>query len=524
MKAEADVIVIGGGSTGTGIVRDLALRGVNPLLVEKNDLAAGATGACQGLLHSGGRYVVSDRQSARECYSENRILRKIAPSCVEETDGLFVSLPDDGLEYQQQFVRACEAIGIPFDVLSPEKAIALEPNLSRGVIGAVRVPDASINPFTLVFENAKAAANLGGTIMPHTRVTELIVQGERVKGVRAIRPQTGEILEVYSEFVINAAGAWAGEVVQTVGLSIPLLYAKGSILITSRRPTERVVNRCRPPSDGDIVVPNETTGLIGTTSIQVEGLDHLTIEPREVELLLDETAQMVPGLSSARIIRAFAGVRPLFQQFEVKDDRQVGRGFVVIDHDQRDGLMGLASIVGGKMATYRLMAEKVVDLVCEKLGITAECTTDREPLPSSQKRGFISLAERLKKIDPGKRRDPEKDSIICECELVTRREIEEAIMVEGASDLNDIRIQTRMGTGPCQGAFCVYKALGILAEMGKLDGSLNSEMLKNFLERRWRGIHPIVAGDQLKEEQLTQEIYAGVFNLDKEGLEAKDNV
>ncbi len=441
---------------------------------------------------------------------------------MEETDGLFVSLPDDGLEYQQQFVGACEAIGLPFEVLSPEKAIALEPNLSRGVIGAVRVPDASINPFTLVFENAKAAANLGGTIMPHTRVTELIVQGGKVKGVRAISTQTGEILEVHSEFVINAAGAWAGEVVQTVGLSIPLLYSKGSILITSRRPTGIVVNRCRPPSDGDIVVPNETTGLIGTTSIQVEGLDHLTIEPREVKLLLDETARMVPALNSARIIRAFAGVRPLFQQFEMKDDRQVSRGFVIIDHDERDGLIGLASIVGGKMATYRLMAEKVTDLVCEKLGIAAECTTDREPLPSSQKRGFISLAERLKKIDPEKRRDPEKDLIICECELVTRREIEQTIKVDGASDLNDIRIQTRMGTGPCQGVFCVYKTLGILAEMGKLDGSFNSELLKNFLERRWRGIHPIVAGDQLKEEQLTQEIYAGVFNLDKEGLEAKD--
>ncbi len=521
MKVRVDVIVIGGGSTGTGIARDLALRGLSPLLLEKDDLAAGATGACQGLLHSGGRYVVSDPQSAKECYSENRILRRIAPSCVEETDGLFVSLPEDGLEYQEEFVGACEAIGLPFDVLSPEKAISLEPNLSRAVIGAVRVPDASINPFTLAFENAKAAAALGGRIMPHTRVAGLIVEGGRVKGVRAINSKNGETFEAYSEFVINATGAWASEVVRTVGLSIPLVYSKGSILITSRRPTQMVINRCRLPSNGDIVVPNETTGLIGTTSIQVEQLDQLTIEPREVEILLREAAKMVPSTRSARVIRAFAGVRPLFRQPAVKDDRQVSRGFVIIDHEARDGLDGLASIVGGKMATYRLMAEKLVDLVCEKLGMKAECATHREPLPSSQKRGFVSLAERLKRTCPEKRKDPQGDLIVCECELVTRKEIEEALVVGGASDLNDIRIQTRMGTGPCQGAFCVCKTLGILAEMGKLGDASANGRLRDFLERRWRGIHPIVTGDQLKEEQLAQEIYAGIFNLDKVSLESE---
>ncbi|NIM98543.1 MAG: anaerobic glycerol-3-phosphate dehydrogenase subunit A [candidate division Zixibacteria bacterium] len=522
MNIKADIIVIGGGSTGTGIARDLALRGLKPLLVEKDNLAAGATGACQGLLHSGGRYVVSDPPTAEECYRENQILRRIAASCVEETDGLFVSLPEDGLEFQKQFITGCEEIGIPIEVLSPKTAIALEPNLSPGVIGAVRVPDASINPFTLVFGNAKAVANLGGRVMPHTRVKGLIVEGERVRGVRAVDTKDGEIHEVFSEFVINAAGAWGGELVRTIGLSIPLVYSKGSILITARRPTELIINRCRPPADVDIIVPNETTGLIGTTSIQVEDADWLTIEADEVRLLLAEMAKMVPSVGSARIIRAFAGVRPLFRQSEGKDDRKVSRGFVILDHEKRDGVKGLVSIVGGKMATYRLMAEKAVDLVCEKLGMAAKCATHIEALPDSKTDKFVSLADRLKKTHPEKRKDPQKDLIVCGCELITRKEIEEAILQGGASDLNDIRVQTRMGKGPCQGAFCGYKALGILAEMGKLHNSCPNEMLKDFLERRWRGIRPIVNGDQLKEEELTEEIYAGVFNLDKEWLSAED--
>ncbi len=95
---KTDVIIIGGGATGCGIARDLALRGIPHCLIEKGDFAAGATGACHGLLHSGGRYVVNDPAAARECYDENMILRRIGEKCVEQTGGLFVRLPGDSIE------------------------------------------------------------------------------------------------------------------------------------------------------------------------------------------------------------------------------------------------------------------------------------------------------------------------------------------------------------------------------------------------------------------------------------------
>ncbi|HOW99222.1 MAG TPA: FAD-dependent oxidoreductase, partial [Deltaproteobacteria bacterium] len=107
-----DVIIIGGGATGCGIARDLALRGVPHCLVEKGDFANGATGACHGLLHSGGRYVVNDKEAASECISENAILRKIAQKCVEKTGGLFVRLPGDSKRYRDAFLKNCEEVGI----------------------------------------------------------------------------------------------------------------------------------------------------------------------------------------------------------------------------------------------------------------------------------------------------------------------------------------------------------------------------------------------------------------------------
>ena len=94
---EFDVIIIGGGITGAGTQRDCAMRGLRTLLIERSDIATGATGRNHGLLHSGARYAVNDPESAAECIRENKILRQIAAQCVEPTDGLFITLPEDDL-------------------------------------------------------------------------------------------------------------------------------------------------------------------------------------------------------------------------------------------------------------------------------------------------------------------------------------------------------------------------------------------------------------------------------------------
>ncbi len=99
MKAET--VVIGGGATGAGALRDLTLRGIDAILLEKNELTSGTSGRNHGLLHSGGRYAVKDPESARECIAENFILKKIAFPCIEETGGFFLSLPQDPQGYPE---------------------------------------------------------------------------------------------------------------------------------------------------------------------------------------------------------------------------------------------------------------------------------------------------------------------------------------------------------------------------------------------------------------------------------------
>ena len=137
----SDVIIIGGGATGAGIARDCALRGLSVTLLERHDIATGATGRNHGLLHSGARYAVTDGESARECIAENQILRRIARHCVEQTKGLFITLPEDDLAFQQTFIRACTAAGITAEALDPAEARLLEPSVNPSLVGAVNVPD-----------------------------------------------------------------------------------------------------------------------------------------------------------------------------------------------------------------------------------------------------------------------------------------------------------------------------------------------------------------------------------------------
>ena len=124
---EYDAIIIGGGATGAGIARDCALRGLKIALVERFDIATGATGRNHGLLHSGARYAVTDGESARECISENQILRRIARHCIEPTSGLFITLPDDDFGYQQTFINACTSAGIQAEAIDPALARRSKP-------------------------------------------------------------------------------------------------------------------------------------------------------------------------------------------------------------------------------------------------------------------------------------------------------------------------------------------------------------------------------------------------------------
>src|SRR3990172_8169255 len=143
MKLSTEILVLGGGATGLGAAWDAALRSFKTLLVEKGGLAHGTSGRYHGLLHSGGRYVLRDPQSARECAAENALLRRLIPSAIENTGGLFVATPADPPDYADQFAAACTACHVSAVEISTATALEREPLLNPNIVRAFRVEDAA---------------------------------------------------------------------------------------------------------------------------------------------------------------------------------------------------------------------------------------------------------------------------------------------------------------------------------------------------------------------------------------------
>lgn len=335
---ESDVIIIGGGATGAGIARDCALRGLRVTLLERHDIATGATGRNHGLLHSGARYAVTDEESARECISENRILRHIARHCVEASDGLFITLPEDDLTFQQTFIHACTAAGIRAEAIDPRVAQQMEPHINPQLIGAVKVPDGTVDPFRLTAANMLDAREHGAVILTGHEVTGLIRTGNVVSGVQVRHASSGETRALYAPVVVNAAGIWGQHIAEYADLSVKMFPAKGSLLILDRRINQHVINRCRKPSDADILVPGDTISLIGTTSTHIDyrDIDSHRVTAAEVDTLLREGEKLAPIMAKTRILRAYAGVKPLVASDDDPTGRNVSRGIVLLDHASRD--------------------------------------------------------------------------------------------------------------------------------------------------------------------------------------------
>ena len=316
-------------------------------------------------------------------------------------------------------------------------------------------------------------------------------------------------------------------------LRIRMFPAKGSLLILDHRINNHVINRCRKPSDADILVPGDTISLIGTTSTHVDysEIDYNRVTTEEVDILLREGEKLAPVMAQTRILRAYAGVRPLVASDNDPSGRNVSRGIVLLDHAARDGMDGFITITGGKLMTYRLMAEWATDAVCRKLGNTEPCVTAEQPLPGSRQstektlQKIISLPAPLRgsavyrhgdRTPPWLGEGRLSRSLVCECEAVTAGEVQYAVENLTVNSLLDLRRRTRVGMGTCQGELCACRAAGLLQRFHTTTATQSLDQLSAFLNERWKGIQPVAWGDALRESEFTRWVYQGLCGLEKE--------
>jgi glycerol-3-phosphate dehydrogenase len=493
-------------------------------LVDQGDVAHGTSGRNHGLLHSGGRYVVEDPQTASECIRENGVLRRIAAHCIDPCGGMFAGIEGDDPGYARSFAEACAEAGIEARRIGPREALEREPGLTVKVREAFVVPDAAVDPFLLCLANAVDAAEHGAEILTHHALRAISKGAGGVRGVVLEDLLTGEKREIGCRVVVNAAGPWAGEVAAKAGLRVGIILSRGALVVARDRLVRGVVNRLRPPSDGDIIVPGGPACLVGTTSVPVTSPDDLEPSADEVRKLIAMGSELVPSLGAARIMREFTGIRPLYGESGAAAGRKVSRGFAVLDHAARDGLDGFITVVGGKLTTFRLMAEQAADIAASKLGVDAPCTTAERVLPGSEPNtvswpeGMPRWMTRALEFRHGSRAgtiavsggDSTVGSRVCMCECVPEAEIRFAVQRLFARTLDDLRRRTRLGMGPCQGSTCGPRAVALLAGEIGLDPRVADRMLGEFLKERDDGMLPVVRRGGAAQEEMNMSAGRGL--------------
>jgi glycerol-3-phosphate dehydrogenase len=364
-----------------------------------------------------------------------------------------------------------------------------------------------------VWALARGAQQRGARVLPYHAAVAVHRDHDEVTGARLRDARTGEEVDVEARVTVNAAGAWAGQIAALAGIEgVRILPGRGIMIAMSHRLVNTVVNRCQMPTDGDILVPIRTVCVVGTTDENTTDPDDHTVIESEVDAMLDDGEKLVPGFRGARALRVWTGVRPLFEDAKASDidTRDITRAHALLDHVERDGVSRFVTITGGKLTTFRLMAEETVDSVCRQLGGRRPCTTHTEPLPGSEDRKHYRLGERLERKESALA----DEQLICECEMIPRGKLEDAMRRRGSVNLDDIRRLLRLGMGPCQGGFCIYRATGILHGLEGMTAEQANGALLDFLQERWKGVWPILYGDQLRQARLDDWIFHGILDVE----------
>jgi len=390
-----DLIVIGGGIIGAGIARDAALRGLHTLLLEKEDFAYGTTSRSSRLIHGGLRYLQRlEFHLVRGDLREREVLLAIAPHLVHPLP--FVIPVTHGSRLQ----RIALALGMHlYDLLSFDKSLPSHHYLSRSetlelepglelerLAGSYLYYDCQV-PFMerLCLENAISAAEHGAIVVNHARVTSLLHAGSAVSGVQVQDVLSEETCQVSARMVLNAAGPWVDRVWEMLdmGRRSTVRRTKGVHLLAPQVSQNAVAFFAQ--SDGRLVfvIPWQGYSLIGTTDTDYSGdLDDVHAEAEDAAYLLTEVQRLFPSVGLDEVFHASAGLRPLVDS-RARRPGDVSRAHKLVDHERKDGVGGLVSVLGGKITAYRAVAQEAVNLVCRKLSLRRSCGTAEAPLPGA---------------------------------------------------------------------------------------------------------------------------------------------
>jgi len=542
----ARVLVIGGGINGTGIARDLALRGVDVLLVERRELGSGTSWASSGMIHGGLRYLQKDPQVTEHSCIDSGAIQRIAPHLVFRIPFLMPVFSDDplgpelveiGLEMYDRYVSLKN--GHPHTRLTRAQALALEPALSDAIECAFTLDEWGVDAARLCAANALDAADRGAHVLTHTEVVELLRDATgRVTGARLRDRIRGDETFVEAELVMNATGPWVPQLAALAGEEVRLRPGKGIHLVFERRVSNIAIYARGVDGRDMFTFPHEQNSMAGTTDDDYYGdLDRIDVTEDEVAYVLQAMERSIPSIQQHRVLHAISGVRPTLFGFGAYED-ELSRDYEIVDHGAFGAAPGLYSMTGGKLAAYRLMAEDAANRLCAVLGVDAPCRTAELPLPGGEAPAdLLALAKRFRIAPPAVARlgfrhgararsvlEAGEDAhargrrVVCACEPVLDAELRHVARAEGLRKLNDCTLRVRLGVGACQGAACAASAAGVLAEELGWDAPRTVREVAELAASRWRAVAPVLSGAQVGAMELHRHVNFGMLGLTEEIL------
>jgi glycerol-3-phosphate dehydrogenase len=538
--ADFDVVILGGGVNGCGIARDCARRGLKVALVEKNDLAKGASGANTGMIHGGIRYLFYDVKTTKMSCTDSGYIQRIAPHLLFRVPFLVPLLrsPDGATLAERLYLAGAEIFFEAYDVYQPlkrgkphtrltaDEALALEPGLSPHILGAVTMDEWGIDPFRLTVENAVDAVEHGAVVLTWHELVAFVKEGDRVVGVDVVDHLGGARRRLRAPLIINATGAWGPRVAAMAGGGFQLRPGKGVHIVYSHRISNYGISLTGVDGRQMFLMPHENGSIVGTTDDDYYGdLDHPRATEDEVKYILQAARAFFPSIDRYRMSRTYVGVRPTLWAWSENEDR-LSREHAFYDHAAQ-GVPGLISVAGGKLAAYRQLAEEVSNELARRLGNRAPCTTHTAPLPGAA--GPIDV-DRWSQRWPAKHRlaiarmayrhgarslpllrraddDPREACATCVCEPVSEAEIRGTIRTEVVRRLVDVRRRTRQSMGACGGTRCLLRTSQLWQQETSASPASQLIELRGAMTARFVGKAPVLEGANLATEELNQAMH-----------------
>jgi len=492
-KTDVDLVVIGGGVNGTGVARDATMRGLRVALLERNDLAFGASGNSSGMIHGGVRYLTYDPEVTETSCRDSGHIQSIAPHLLFRIPFL-MPVPTA----KKRFFPFIDAYFATYDKYQPlkrgkmhtrldaDELRQLEPGLRGDLYGGISFDEWGIDGARLCTANALDAHDRGAQIFVG-RTVERIERNDTgaVIAVRWRDRVTGDGGRITTRAVVNATGAWA-PITASLG-DLPARRArvrpgKGIHVVFDRRLTNYAVMSQTIDGRTIFIEPWQNVSIIGTTDDDYYGdLDDVTATSEEVRYLVEGIARVFPGVRKGRIIGTYAGVRPTLYEYGKHEDA-LSRDHEIVDHGEH-GADGLYSMIGGKLASFRLFAEEMVDILARRFDLARPCITHTSPLPGGDEQvDAFALATQLEidavsgrrltyrhgsrslRIAERVKRRSSEARTVCICEPVIEAEVRHVLNEEFARSVADVSRRTRLGLGACGGMRCAARCGAIVAE------------------------------------------------------------